>query len=82
MGVEFRGVRPSHEGNEAEIFIIAISEENKIFFHFRGQQFFWHFREKQILVHERLGDVLRGICTCLEKKKKDNQKSHMENCNL
>ena len=42
---------PSHGGNEAEIFIIAI---------LGGQIGFCHFRSKEISVHERLGDVLGG----------------------
>src|SRR6218665_2963778 len=52
--------RPSHWGNEAEIFIIAILRGNK-FFAISGEEILY-FRGKEILVHERLGDVSRGKC--------------------
>jgi len=58
-------------GNEAEIFIIAISEgKNNFSWHFRGKRNFVHFSGKEILEHERLGDVFRGKLTYLREKGK------------
>src|SRR6218665_2005402 len=55
-------------GNEAEILIIAILGEKKLFAISGGKKFFWHFRGKEILVislvHERLGDAFRGTVKC------------------
>ena len=68
----YRQQRPSHGGNEAEIFIIAILGENN-FLAILGGRIFWHFRGKEmlvrerlgILVRERLGDIFKKKCTYL-----------------
>jgi len=68
------GVHPMR-GNEAEIFIIAISgRENKFFAILGGMKFFAFLEGKEILIHERLGDVFRGKCTYLAKKKEEKCK--------
>ena len=63
--------RPSHGGNEAEIFTIAILGENN-FFAILGEEKVVNFSGKEIVVHERLGDLCRGKFTYLGKRKGEN----------
>ena len=47
-----------------------------------GKKCFWYFRGEEILVRERLGDVFRGKCTYLWKKKVKNVKFDVKFKNL